>query len=409
MRKLALTSLALWVCLATACIDYLEPGDFGKPRYVDNMRGATPMRLVPPITDREGNAYVLYGSPDFTGTVARVGYVSGGWKKGCNGHRGDGYGLHGWVGRGEDRAWYWSGEALVEVSAHGTGCGIVTRDAETRAGFRYLAVFPAVKSSPSRTSVVALVAVEGDTKSYFIVVDLLRGLYKSARVFEPDEMTQLTVLGVGAAEGSRLGFVIVRYIIAGETVVEGRYVDDSGRVLARAPLSGMEEMEAYSVAGYLQSVDGRRVVGVLSSGDLVIFDPSGGGVIKGPDGMQVVGVHRADDRLFLVGTAGDQPVLAELDVNGNPMEIKPWAASLAAHDALHQRRIRVLDDRGKPTIDTVWAEATTAIGPFPFVSPFTPEDYARGSTSWLVAGPTYRAGGDIMTAVAFLPMGISYP
>jgi hypothetical protein len=99
--------------------------------------------------------------------------------------------LHGFVGPGRDRAWYWSGHALVEISAHGTGCGIVARDAATRAWFRYLAVMPMVKATPSRTTTVALVAAEGDSAVRYIVVDLLRGLYESAGQFEPKDATNL--------------------------------------------------------------------------------------------------------------------------------------------------------------------------------------------------------------------------
>jgi hypothetical protein len=171
----------------------------------------------------------------------------------------------------------------------------------------------------------------------------------------------------------------------------------------------MEDMKAYSVRGYLESVDGRRVVGVLESGDLVNFDPHGGGVEKLESDFQAVGVHKARDALYVVGTSGAHPVLARLDESGKPGDVEPWLASLAAHDALFDKRVHILDDRVTPALNAVWTSPYSAIGPYPFVSPFTPEVYANGTTSWLIGGPSYRAGGDVMTAVAFLPMGISYP
>ena len=86
----------------TGCIDYLDPGEVGAVRYFGEVRytPGTPLPLLPPIADRDGNAYVLSGSRDLRQVTAFTGQAGGGWSSGCALHKGDDRGAHGWIGRG---------------------------------------------------------------------------------------------------------------------------------------------------------------------------------------------------------------------------------------------------------------------------------------------------------------------
>lgn len=70
--------------------------------------------------------------------------------------------------------------------------------------------------------------------------------------------------------------------------------------------------------------------------------------------------------------------------------------------------IRV-DDRRLPSRKTEWADPRTATGPFPFLSEHRLDHYADGTTTWLVVGPDYLAGGQPETAIAYAPVGVAYP
>ena len=104
------------------CVEPLSEGEWGGFRYFGEIRGEPPMRLLPPMTDREGNVYVLYGDTDGgEDTIVYTGSPSGDWSGGCTAHRGI-EGLRGFVGRSDDRMWYWSGDALVAVDGRTGSC-----------------------------------------------------------------------------------------------------------------------------------------------------------------------------------------------------------------------------------------------------------------------------------------------
>ena len=86
MRRLI--ALAL-VCALGGCVDYLDPGEHGVMRYFGEVRGDAPLALLPPIADRDGNVYVLYGARDLSTALVFVGHAGGGWTSGCTAHKGD--------------------------------------------------------------------------------------------------------------------------------------------------------------------------------------------------------------------------------------------------------------------------------------------------------------------------------
>src|SRR5262249_48640118 len=103
---------ALLVGMLAGCVDYLAPGEGGAIRYFGGV-GSTPgmpLPMLPPISDRDGNSYVLAGLQTNPFVTAFTGQAGGGWASGCTLHKNDNRGTHGWVGRAQSKAWYWSGD-----------------------------------------------------------------------------------------------------------------------------------------------------------------------------------------------------------------------------------------------------------------------------------------------------------
>ncbi len=405
LRWLTLIAILL---TTTSCVEELALGEFATPRYVTNMRGDVPLRAVPPISDRNGNVYVLYGHINFRDTQAYAGKRVSGWKKGCPGHRGDFFGLHGWIGRAQDRAWYWSGEALVEIAANEDTCRLLDRDYRNNALLHMDAVFPVVREAPSRTTTVALIRAEPDPHPFFVVIDLFRNTYFNAVPFEPLAARKIEVLGTGGARKHGRAYLVVKYELDDRTVVEGRTYDLEGNETSRVRIPGMDELTAYSILGNLVSTDGRQISGLLPDGRRVFFTDEEGTVLPASEEMDSVGLHLWQDKTFLVGTVDEKPVVAQ--VEGDSIgPVSPWEASLRARDSLRGKHVRIVDERQAPMTETTWTNPSSAIGSYPFLSPYTPNQYTDHSAGWLIAGPRYETSGAQITAVAFTPMGISYP
>ncbi len=401
-------SALLIVASVVACASEPPAGEFGKFRYAGKVQGSPPLRVIPPIADASGNVYTIYGAIDFPQVNVFVSRVGGGESAGCALTKGDKYGAHGWVGFSQDRAWYWSGDALVAVSGSIGSCGrVLDHDPGTDVSLAFRAVLPWVRDAPSRTTAVALVQSPVDPKPFTAMVDLNLGILTNVRAFTPGDATNVQVIGVGGDRALNQGALLLEYTSGGATVVEGWMLDADANVTARARL-GVDTLPAYGVQGYLQISDAGLVEGVLSSGQLVAFDGSGGRLHDPPEGLKPIGVHKWDGALWLVGTGTDQPLVAALDDRGVPSPGQPWNASLQA-DANLGGAQEVLDDRALPSRGVTWPDVTTAIGPNTFVSPFGLTTHAPGTTLWVVAGPQYDLGGVKETSIAVVPVGVSYP
>ncbi len=392
------------------CIDTLDPGEHGTMRYFGEVRGAAPLALLPPIADRDGNVYVLYGGRELDTALAFVGRAGGGWTSGCSLHKGDSRGAHFWIGRAQDRAWYWSGDALVEVvGATGSCKAVLDKDPASNADLLFLGVVPSVREAPSRTTTVALFQSPDDPLPYQGVIDLGLGRYSEIHRFEPrDDVEAVQVLGTGA-DGDR-GVMLVSYLRGGSLVVEGRFLDERGATTSVAPISGGDPLALGqdAVLGQLAVSDGGLVAGLLTDGSMVLFDDNGGSVGTFSLDMTPVGVHRdVDGGLWLVGESGG-PVVARLDAEGRPGGSTSWNASQDA-DAALSGDVTVLDDRTDPRHYTTWHDPVSAMGSYPFLSAAPPLVYAEDTTAWLFAGPSYSVGGESHTSVAFAPVGITYP
>ena len=390
-----------------ACPSTAEPGEFGTFRFAGRAKGKPPLALLPPVTDRAGNIYVLYGGLAVPETAVFVGKIGGGWTSGCALTKGDRFGAHGWVGFDERRHWYWSGDALVSVAGDNADCHrVLDRDPGTDVNLQFKAVLPWVRDAPSRTTIVALVQSPIDAVPYSALVDLEAEILTNIRGFEPGNATEVTVIGVGADRVENVGFALMQYKVDGNVTLEARFYDAEANETARARIPS-EALQPYGVQGYLQSNKEGLVAGLLEGDKLVTFDRNGGRV-RAIEGMTPVGVHRSMDELWLVGTASDRPVLAAIGGSGNVGGIGVWTASETAADNLRGPQ-DVRDDRSLPSRATTWQVVTTAMGAFPFLHAHTPSPHTTDGTLWLVGGPSFDTGGARVTAFAVAPVGITYP
>jgi len=306
----------LGCCLLTglaACQDGLAPGELGIVRYFGNVGGEVPLALVPPISDRAGNAYVLYGDPEETEAAVWVGHAGGGWTSSCKVISGTSSGVHGWVGRTQDRAYYWAGGALVRVSGRNGGCKqILKRDPSSGAALDFLAVAPWVEETPSRARTVAWVRSAADVRPFQVEVDLEVGTYTSSADVGADGRTDYEVLGVGADSERRTAMFVFRYREDEQLITRARVLDMDAETQLDVSVVDADELAAYSFVGNLVPVADGRFVGLASDGRLLVVD-SDGGRFRQIKGMAPAGIHRWRDATFIVGTKEGKPVVSKLD------------------------------------------------------------------------------------------------
>src|SRR5262249_37211828 len=77
------------LALTAACTSPPTPGEFGPFRFAGRARGRAPLNLLPPVSDRSGNIYILYGGINVPETEVFVGRTGGGWTSGCKLSKGD--------------------------------------------------------------------------------------------------------------------------------------------------------------------------------------------------------------------------------------------------------------------------------------------------------------------------------
>ena len=406
------TALVGLLVTSLGCSESLAPGEHGAFRYVGNVRGAAPLALVPPISDRDGNAYVLFGDINLVSdTQLFIGLRGGGWKSdGCDitGVTGSNdFGVHGFVGRAQNRAWYWSGDALVRARARSGKCArVLELDPSSGARLSVRAAIPYVRETPSQTTMVAWIQSPTDPRPFEVRIDLENDVYTSVVELDPGNALNVEVLGVGANPTTKEGVVLARFM-EGETLrVRAFFYDHEGQRVDAANITGLDLLPEYGIAGYLMANEAGLYAGVDVEGQLVVLDKSGGRR-QTVSGMAPVGVHRWDGQLFVVGESNGQPRIADIDDDGDVGNANPWDASNEAGDALGSL-VEVTDDRSLPSRDVEWKNPRAAMGPAFFVHKHSADLYADGTTTTLIAGPSFSAGGEDRTAIAFAPVGIAY-
>ena len=391
----------LLIAALAGCGPTLAPGEWGAFRYFGDILGEPPMRLLPPLTDRDGNVYVLYGAADRQDTQVFVGRLEGGWSGGCSAHRGL-YGLHGFVGRSQDRVWYWSGTALVEVDGNTGACNQILRDDPVSGTeLSFLGIAPTIDETPSRRFAYGL--IQGATgQPSFLMVDLDEALPFNTVPYAEDPPNDLRVVATGAWKAQRLSV----FVVAAGSEVKAHFVDRLGQPVSEAPLDLPSSVEAYHVPSFLQFSDAGVGAGIDINGDVVIASTDGGGVAT--VGFDAHGILAWEGQLYVTGLDGGEPVLSQILADASFGDVVPFAAAGVAEQIL-ESAIVVNDERGQPTRVREWEAPRTAIGDHPMLSPWPLDPYTLWSTGWLVAGPGFNSGVEPVTAVAFAPVGLEVP
>lgn len=405
-RSLALLGVLALASLAS-CGDTLGEGEIGKPRLLGFVLGVSPVTMVPPISDRSGNIYLLYGgrsAPDTNAFIVRTG---GGVSAGCRLQKGDKVGPIGWAGFATDRAWYWSGGALVALSGFGDCKKVLDKDPVTGSDLLHKAVLPWVSDRPSRTTIVSLVQAASDTAPTTVLVDLDNNIYTTARPFEPVGGTNVEVLGAGGSAKRREGYLVLRFDDGATKRIETRFYDDEGAITSRVGVGGLETVAPYGIAGYLQSNDNGLVAGLVDPKRLLLFDKTSARVVN-INNLEASGVHAWKGSLFLVGKTGDRPAIAEIADSGQIASPVEWDTSSTLVRRL-AASIVVRDDRTPPAHDTTFGNPTNALGPFPLVTDHSSHPYGEDQTLLVIGGPVVGAGAASQTQLAVVPVGVSYP
>jgi hypothetical protein len=348
------------------------------------------MRLLPPITDRRGNIYVLYGAPDRVDTTVYVGQALAGWSGGCQAHRGFD-GLHGWVGRADRQAWYWSGTALVEVDGETGACSeVLSTDPVSGTEVNFLGVAPRVDDTPSHRYTYAL--VQGATGTpQFIVVDLDERLPFNARAFPGDDPENIVVVGTGAWHAKRQAAFVVSFDDGGARTSAVLFLDRFGTVVNSAGVDLPTDIEPYAIPGDIVFNDQGVGVGVLADGQVLVVNQSSGGLV-GVDGWEPAGAFEWAGVAYLVGTDGSTPAIARVSATGDIGAPTAFVAAERARERLGSP-LTVNDERSDPSRRREWSLPRTAIGDIPLISPYPLDRYTL----------------EPVTAVAFIPIGVAVP
>lgn len=401
-RRLALLlalSLGSASASAISCGPTLGSGAAGTFRFIARVKGTPPLAIIPPVSDRQGNVYTAYGALDLRETEVFVSAAAGGSVQSCASTKGDAYGQHGFVGFGDDRVWYWSGDALVVVLAAGGCRAILNTDPHTNSDLQFKAVLPFVRVTSTRSSLVALVKSPTDLAPFSALIDLERGIMSNVTALSGT----IDVVGVGA---ERDGDARVA-LLSRDGKMEADFFDEDAYFTGSAPVSGTVPPE-YGVVGALRRNAAGTWAGLTSSGALLVFNRSGGGEMAFDASVKPVGVHLWKEALWLVGTNGTRPVVVPLDDSGRPGQVFAWDAS-AATAATVSGALLVNDDRSYPVRQVTWTNVVSAVGAKPFLGPFSPWPNTPDSSLVVIAGPTSTEGSRSVTSIAIASVGLTYP
>ena len=395
--------------LGVACVPSLEEGTLGLPRVVGSVRGKPPLEVIAPTSDRSGNLYILAGSKARPDLQLFVGQAGGGFVSGCRLTKDDTIGVHGWVGRAQERSWYWSGRALVAVNGRTGDCKrVLDRDPSTGSDLSFRAVLPWVSDTPSLTSVVALVDTPTDATPFTVRVDLNAGIYTTPRPFEPAFAREVVIHGVGAHLESKTGVALLGFKVGPEVRTEVRFFGPDGESLASGPVSGGGTLTPYSVRGFLAFSKDGFGAGVLNDKRIVVFSRAGGQVRASLPDFDAVGAHSRSGNVFLAGTSPRGAAIVRLGPDGAFGPVEPYTASARAGATL-SGPVEVTDDRAPPRRAMTFDAPKNAIGPFPFVGEHSPDAYSDNATLLLIGGATYGEGANVFTQIAVAPYGYEAP
>ncbi len=395
-------TLSLAVSLAAplaGCIQNLEPGQVGAGRRVGDAFPGPIAAVLPPMTDRDGNLYVVTGVPDSTGRpspgTAYVGASRGGWTAGCQTSDAIKSSARGWIGATSSVGWLWADTAVLELDTAGNCTARLDRDPASASDVTFQAVAPVVEETLSGNFAIAILSTTADPAPHLATIDLGLGTIVSATALA--DGTQ--VYGAGVDPSTHEGV----FAISDDTGAKLIFVAPHGEISATAPITGtMGPLKGeIVVAG-----DGSFFAGVIADDAVLVGDRTGARVVA-PD-FTAVGVQADDSGWpWVVGQSADGAArIAPTAANGlGPSQ--PWSCASELTSAL-AAGIVVVDDRIGERTSVTWA-AHSALGTNPLVESHTAPVYGVGSRALLVGDGLVDRGGIPYSQLAVLPAGVSFP
>jgi hypothetical protein len=351
------------------------------------MRGPT-VATVPPITDRNGNIYVVTGAIDTAGTAQPgqiyVGGTRGGWTSACaTGFGPDGVGA-GWIGAVDDKAWLWTHAAIIQIDTTGKCTTILDRDPVSMADLRYESVAPVIEQTISAVRAVAIVTLASDARRYLVTIDLTVPRITSSMPV-PDGVG---VLGGGGGGGT------------------GAFLLDDGQLLLATPGDGLTAQYpvtgATAVHGEIGVGDDGSIAAVLADGSTLVG--SGPQVQVVPATIPASGTIRDDDGNLWLTAVGPKLVPVRGGNLGAPVD---WTSAAAA-DAAIQAGVMVVDERAGGRTGSTWL-ARNVLEDATLVGSLGALPYAVGVRGWLIGDAPVDRGGQSFSNVAFVPLGVTFP
>jgi len=396
--------VALLACLA-GCVEGISPGDAGLGRRVDIMRGPI-VAVVPPITDFNGDVFVVTGTVDSAGSVepgdVYMGRARGGWgvAQGSTGVGADGVG-RGWIGAIEDRVWLWTRDKIVEYPANDIDAlghlrvfDRLDRDPQSGADLKFESVAPFIDRTISMDRALAIVTTATETRPFLITMDLGHGDF---------DINQARILGSMPIEGGmralgagNAGDCAV-FLLANDTTAILLFVDANG-IVGQGAVTGMPG----AVRGEIGVSKDGTVAAVLADGSVLLGDRSAVRVVPPP--IQVRGTVLDDDHNLWLTAIGPRLVPVAGGQLGVPLD---WTSAAAA-DAAIQAGVDVVDERDNGRITLHW-QAHNVLGDATLVSEQPSLPYEIGARGWLVGDAPINQGGILYSNVAFVPLGVTFP
>jgi hypothetical protein len=399
------------VAALAGCVDGLQPAEVGMGRRVGtgDVQGDV-SAVLPPMTDRDGNIYVVTGEPDATGVPQPgelwVGDPQGNWF-GCS--TGDGLrgGALGWIGATSDRGWVWTGTQIMEsipdyANWSEVGETALCRpkldiDAVSQGDIFYKAVAPFVDETVSGDFAIGTITVGADPKVYVATMQLDIG--ETGVITNTIDLGAVEVLATGANPSTREGAFLIRDA-AGTRIVIAKPNEKSlktilvnGTVPTQTLLAQMTFASDGSIAAVLDDhtvLVGNRSIATVS-----------------PAPFTARGIETDDDgNAHLIGVASDVAQVASIH-NGALGTAQAWDVAMNVEAQL-AAGVVVVDYLSGSREAHRW-QTHSATGGISLVQRYHAPAYAVGARAVLVANPAVDRGGVKYSQLAVVPVGVELP
>jgi hypothetical protein len=388
-------SILLPALFAAGCVEGLAPEEIGIGRRVGMYPGDV-AAVLPPLTDPQGNLYVVTGVPDSTGVpqpgTAHSGGARGGWSVGCATGTGLEGGARGWIGAFDGRGWFWTGTAIVELDVASGGCTTkLDTDPVSASDLMIVAAAPLLVRNISGRYAMAIVKTLADTQPHLVTIDLDLGLLGGSQALGAVE-----VLAVGADEDAGEAAFMLRDASGTRVAIARAYEG----IVATIPVTGMAPSGA--VLGELGFGTDGSVAAVLGTTMLATGSRAGLTIGAAPFTASTL-EHDDDGQLWLAGIDASGPRIAPL-VTGQMGTMQTWTCAKTLDQAL-ANGVVVIDERAGERTATRWT-AHAASGPSALLPQQSAPAYAVGARAILIADPAVDRGGIPYSQLAVIPVGV---